>query len=71
MLLRTPALVGVEASDASDVVAYLGNELGLDRKGQLTEALARCPPMLMYSAQDNLRKKASGFLHRMCFATCV
>lgn len=71
MLLKTPALVGVEASDASDVVAYLGDELGLNGKGQLAEALARCPPMLMYNVQDNLRKKARRFPRRTTFAAFV
>lgn len=71
MMLQTPALVGVEASDASDVVAYLGNDLGLDGKGQLTEALANCPPMLMYNARDNLQQKARRFPHQIAFAACV
>lgn len=58
MLTATPSLLGVEASDANDVVNYLRSELGLRGKGQLASALAGCPPMLMYHTWDNLRKKA-------------
>lgn len=57
MLKTTPSLLGVEASDANDVANYLRTELGLRGKGQLASALAGCPPMLMYHAWDNLRKK--------------
>lgn len=60
MLLTTPSLLGVEASDANDVVTFLKSELGLRGEGQLASALAGCPPMLMYHTWDNLRKKVSG-----------
>ncbi|CAM9343626.1 unnamed protein product, partial [Scytosiphon promiscuus] len=59
MLISTPSLLGVEASDANDVANYLRSELGLHGKGQLASALAGCPPMLMYHAWDNLRAKVS------------
>ncbi|CAM9116281.1 unnamed protein product, partial [Pylaiella littoralis] len=59
MLIATPSLLGVEASDANDVVSYLRSELGLRGKGQLASALTGCPPMLMYHTWDNLRKKVS------------
>lgn len=57
MLISTPSLLGVEASDANDVANYLRSELSLHGKGKLASALAGCPPMLMYHAWDNLRAK--------------
>lgn len=57
MLTNTPSLLGVEASDAKDVVNFLRSELGLQGEGQLASALAGCPPMLMYHTWSNLRKK--------------
>lgn len=57
MLLATPSLLGVEASDAGDVVNFLKSELGLRGDGRLASTLAGCPPMLMYHTWDNLRKK--------------
>eukprot|EP00904_Undaria_pinnatifida_P009057 jgi/Undpi1/5281/HiC_scaffold_2.g00562.m1 len=57
MLTCTPSLVGVDASDAGEVAGYLRSDLGLDGRGQLASVLEACPPMLMYHAWDNLRKK--------------
>lgn len=65
MFLQTPSLVGVEAADASEVIGFLRHELGLSEKGRLAGALAACPPMLMYHAYDNLRKKV------ICFRTVL
>ena len=71
MLLRTPALAGVEPFDAGEVVSYMRGELGLDGKGQLAAALVGCPPMLMYNAQTNLDKKARGRSVSINFVVCV
>ena len=57
MLTCTPSLAGVEAGDAREVTGYLRSQLGLDGGGQLASTLEACPPMLMYHAWDNLRKK--------------
>lgn len=61
MLTCTPSLVGVDASDAGEVAGYLRSDLGLDGRGQLASVLEACPPMLMYHAWDNLRKKVGIF----------
>ncbi|CAN0080059.1 unnamed protein product [Ascophyllum nodosum] len=69
MLLRTPALAGVEPFDAGEVVSYMRGELGLDGKGQLAAALVGCPPMLMYNAQTNLDKKVQYYRDALSWST--
>lgn len=72
MFTATPNLVGLETSEARSVTDYLRSNVGLLGEGEVAAALAGCPPMLMYNAQDNLAKKVTdSFVTLLRFEGCL